>query len=122
LQLFGSVIDSVASGGVNHIDTAINYRYMKSERTIGAALRYLIDTKAVSRDQVFIASKNGYIPADGDRGLLEEELINKLIELKIVSSEDIVGNCHCIHPNFLEFQLKVTITKTMQTSLDNLGL
>lgn len=81
---------------------------MKSERTIGAALRYMIENKSISRDQVFIASKNGYIPADGDRGILEESLINKLIELKLVSSDDIIGNCHCIHPNFLEFQLKVS--------------
>lgn len=41
LKQFNAVIDSVRSGGVNVIDTAINYRYMKSERTIGAALRYL---------------------------------------------------------------------------------
>ena len=100
-KLFGSVIDSVSSGGVNHIDTAINYRYMKSERTIGAALRFLIDQRAISRDQVFIASKSGYIAADGDRGLLEEELISKMIEMKLVTNDDIVGNCHCMHPNFL---------------------
>lgn len=40
-MLYGSIIDSIKSGGVNVIDTAINYRYMKSERTIGAALRSL---------------------------------------------------------------------------------
>jgi aryl-alcohol dehydrogenase-like predicted oxidoreductase len=41
IKLFGAIIESVKSGGVNVIDTAINYRYMKSERVIGAALRYL---------------------------------------------------------------------------------
>lgn len=40
-MLYGSIIDSVLSGGVNVIDTAINYRYMKSERVIGAAIRAL---------------------------------------------------------------------------------
>jgi len=39
--MFNAIIDSVESGGVNVIDTAINYRYMKSERTVGAALKYL---------------------------------------------------------------------------------
>ena len=41
LKMFNAIIDSVESGGVNVIDTAINYRYMKSERTVGAALKYL---------------------------------------------------------------------------------
>ena len=36
--MFNSIIDSVKTGGVNLIDTAINYRYMKSERSLGAAL------------------------------------------------------------------------------------
>jgi aryl-alcohol dehydrogenase-like predicted oxidoreductase len=36
--MFNAIIDSVKSGGVNVIDTAINYRYMKSERVIGACL------------------------------------------------------------------------------------
>ena len=58
--MFNGIIDSVESGGVNVIDTAINYRYQKSERTIGAALRYLID-KGYKREELFICSKNGYI-------------------------------------------------------------
>ncbi len=41
LKQFNAIIDSVRSGGVNVIDSAINYRYMKSERTIGAAIRFL---------------------------------------------------------------------------------
>jgi len=40
----------VLSGGVNHIDTAINYRYMKAERTIGAALRYLLANSGIKRN------------------------------------------------------------------------
>lgn len=41
--MFNAIIDSVMSGGVNVIDTAINYRYMKSERTVGAAVNHLIN-------------------------------------------------------------------------------
>lgn len=47
------------SGGVNHIDTAINYRYMKAERTIGAALNYLFRNSGIKRNELFIASKIG---------------------------------------------------------------
>jgi len=59
--MFNGMIESVVSGGVNVIDTAINYRFQKSERVVGAALRYLIE-KGFSREELFICSKNGYIP------------------------------------------------------------
>ena len=60
--MFNSVIDSIKTGGVNIIDTAINYRYMKSERSIGAALQYMLNTNTTSREELFICSKGGYIP------------------------------------------------------------
>ena len=58
--MFNAIIDSVQLYGVNVIDTAINYRSQKSERVVGAALRYLIK-KGLSRDELFISSKNGYL-------------------------------------------------------------
>ena len=59
--VYNSVLEAVGSGGVNVIDTAINYRYMKAERTIGAALLALDKDMGISRDQLFIASKGGFI-------------------------------------------------------------
>jgi len=56
------------SGGVNVVDTAINYRCQKAERSIGAALKTLINKNGVNRDELFISSKNGYIPDDSDFG------------------------------------------------------
>ncbi|WP_457599921.1 aldo/keto reductase [Hydrogenivirga sp.] len=46
--------------GVNVVDTAINYRYMKSERVIG---RVIGD---VGRDKLFVSTKGGYVPFDAD--------------------------------------------------------
>lgn len=59
--MFNGITESVETGGVNIIDTAINYRYQKSERVVGAALRHLLK-QGYSRDEFFICSKNGYIP------------------------------------------------------------
>ena len=59
--MFNAIIESVETGGLNVIDTAINYRYQKSERTLGAALRFLLDNK-YSREELFLCSKIGYIP------------------------------------------------------------
>ena len=51
--------------GVNVIDTAINHRAQKSERSIGAALSELINENLIKRDEVFICTKNGYVTNDG---------------------------------------------------------
>lgn len=58
--MFNAIIDSVQSQGLNVIDTAINYRGQKSERVIGAALRYLLE-QGYKRNELFVASKNGYL-------------------------------------------------------------
>ena len=52
--------------GVNVIDTAINYRAQKSERTIGNAISELIDEGKINRNEIFISTKNGYVTNDGD--------------------------------------------------------
>ena len=40
-DMYNAIKTSVLSGGVNHIDTAANYRYMKSERVVGRILTVL---------------------------------------------------------------------------------
>jgi len=70
----------IQSNGVNVLDTAINYRCQKAERAIGAALRTVVGYGDVSRDELFIASKNGYIPDDSDNGKSAGMLIEELVE------------------------------------------
>lgn len=64
--MYDAIKQSVLSGGINHIDTAPNYRYMKSERTIGKLLTTLESKYEISRNQLFVTSKAGYIPEDAD--------------------------------------------------------
>jgi len=52
--------------GINVIDTAINYRAQKAERSVGAALAELINEGKIDRNQVFISTKNGYVTNDAD--------------------------------------------------------
>lgn len=52
------------TGGVNVLDTPINYRKMISERVVCAALRYLLEWQDLERNQVFISTKLGYVPDD----------------------------------------------------------
>jgi len=52
--------------GINVIDTAINYRAQKAERSVGEALAELINEGKIDRNQVFISTKNGYVTNDAD--------------------------------------------------------
>ena len=58
----------VLSGGVNVIDTAINYRCQKGERAVGAAIKTLVEKHGIDRSELFISTKNGYVPDDSDNG------------------------------------------------------
>src|SRR5262245_38236598 len=51
--------------GMNVLDSAINYRHQRSERSVGAALRTLIEAGVIARDEVLLATKGGFIPFDG---------------------------------------------------------
>jgi DNA-directed RNA polymerase II subunit RPB1 len=56
----------------------------------------------VNRDELFISTKNGYIPDDSDFGKSASMLVQELIEQGQISKEDVVAEIHCMHPKFLE--------------------
>ena len=74
-NLYDAVKQSVLSGGINHIDTAPNYRYMKSEKTIGKALTTLESKYEIMRDMLFVTSKAGYIPEDAENEIPLRQMI-----------------------------------------------
>lgn len=91
--------------GANVIDTAANYRFQRSERSIGAALSEL-KTRGFARDELVICTKGGYLPFDGApprdvRAYVEDNFINT----GIASWGDIAGGSHCMTPRYLENQL-----------------
>src|ERR1044072_7911510 len=49
--------------GVNVIDAAANYRFQRSERSIGEAIRNLT-AKGLAREGLGVCTKGGYIPFD----------------------------------------------------------
>ena len=54
--------------GVNVIDTAVNYRFQRSERSIGEALKILANEHGIAREDLFICTKGGYLLFDGAPG------------------------------------------------------
>ena len=50
--------------GINLMDTAINYRFQRSERNVGTALKVLAN-KGFARDEFVVCTKGGYLTPDG---------------------------------------------------------
>jgi aryl-alcohol dehydrogenase-like predicted oxidoreductase len=98
-----AVYQSVKSGAVNVIDTAINYRAMKSEKTIGRALLHLIKDRIISRDQLFISTKNGYITNDADYPNIDvmEYVYKMYIQTEVITADDISSGYNVMNPNYL---------------------
>ena len=98
-----AVYHSVKSGAVNVIDTAINYRAMRSEKSIGRALLRLVKDGIISRDQVFISTKNGYITNDGDYPNIDvmEYIRSMYIQTEVITADDISSGYNVMNPNYL---------------------
>ena len=92
--------------GINVIDTAINYRAQKSERTVGRAISELIEDGKINRTEVFVSTKNGYVTNDGD---IQEDfmayVMRELGSSGIVKEGDISAQYNCMTVPFLEDQL-----------------
>jgi len=107
-QYHQAVVRAVQSG-CNLIDSAINYRLQRSERSIGAALKELA-SKEYGRDEIIIATKGGFIPYDGTPPADAKKYIeDTFIKSGIASAEDIVSGCHCMTPRYLMHQLDCSL-------------
>lgn len=105
----------LTSGRVNVLDTAINYRYQRAERSIGRAVARLIDSGEVTRDEVFVASKNGYFAPDAESRIPPERWVEEaLVRPGILDPKDIVDHCHSMSRSYL--------TDQFARSRRNLGL
>lgn len=97
---YSAVLDA-AAGGINVLDTAINYRHQRSEQVIGSALRRAFRDGMLARDEVVVCTKAGYLTP----GAIPEGP---------AGTDDVVRGIHCMAPDFLQDQLA--------RSRENLGL
>ncbi|MBV8857955.1 MAG: aldo/keto reductase [Acidobacteria bacterium] len=103
--------------GVNVIDTAANYRFQRSERSAGEAIRSLT-AAGFAREELVVCTKGGYIPfdthppkgQDGVRAYVEETFV----KTGVIEPSDIAAGSHCMTPRYLAHQVA--------QSLRNLGI
>ena len=93
--------------GINVIDTAINYRSQKAERSVGKAISELINEGKITRAQVFVSTKNGYVTNDADIKEDFWQYVNREYVTKgVIQKNDISSGYHCMAVSYLEDQLE----------------
>jgi aryl-alcohol dehydrogenase-like predicted oxidoreductase len=113
-QGYTASVAAAVESGINVIDAAINYRFQRSERSIGAAIKHLAK-QGIAREEFVLCTKGGYLTPDGAMPSDPTEYFyREYIQPEIFSPKDLVGGSHCMTPRFLENQLG--------RSLRNLGV
>jgi len=111
---YTEAIVAAVENGINVLDTAINYRFQRGERSIGAALQQL-SSGGFSREELVICTKGGYLTPDGSMPADPNEyFFREYIRPGIFSAKDIAAGSHCMTPRYLENQL--------DRSLRNMGI
>ncbi len=95
--------------GINVVDTAINYRYMKSERVIGRVAR------EVGRDKLFISTKGGYVPFDADAGEDPKVFFEEnFLKTGIIDPNEMTPQGHYLGGKFIDWCFEKSI-ENLQT-------
>ena len=104
IDIENALYESVKSHAINVIDSAINYRAMKSEKSIGRSITRLVNDGIISRDEIFVSTKNGYITNDGDYPMLDvwEYIQRMYISTGIIKAEDISSGYNVLNPAYIE--------------------
>ncbi|MCI4346046.1 MAG: aldo/keto reductase [Thermoplasmata archaeon] len=96
---------ALQSGRVNVLDTAINYRNQRAERSLGRAIVRAL-AGGVARDEFFLASKAGYLAPDGESPLSPQAWVrSELFDRKILRPSELVDGSHAMTPMYLRDQV-----------------
>lgn len=86
-----SAVQAALAAGMNVVDTSLNYRHQRAERSVGAALRRHVAAGG-RRDEVVVCTKAGF-------------LVPGAVTPGTVTASDVVAGNHALAPAFLTDQL-----------------
>ncbi len=105
-QAYTDAIIAAVETGANVIDSAINYRFQRSERSVSAALAEL-GRRGFSREELLICTKGGFLTPDGSMPADASEYFNhEYVETNILREGDVAAGCHSMAPRFLADQIE----------------
>jgi aryl-alcohol dehydrogenase-like predicted oxidoreductase len=117
-EAYAAAVATAVTLGANVIDTAANYRFQRSERSVGQALQRLTEM-GFARDEILVCTKGGYVPFDGEPPRDFHAYINDtFVRTGVAGFEDFVGSSHCMTPSYLRHQLNQSLTNMGLEAID----
>jgi aryl-alcohol dehydrogenase-like predicted oxidoreductase len=105
-RAYTAAIVAAAEGGANVLDTAINYRFQRSERAVGAAIAELA-RRGFTREELVICTKGGFLAPDGAMPTDPADYFQRIyVDTGLISAEDVAAGCHVMAPRFLADQIE----------------
>jgi aryl-alcohol dehydrogenase-like predicted oxidoreductase len=90
---YARAVYTALRGGVNLVDTSLNYRHQRSERAVAAGLRAFIQRSGGARDGIVLCSKGGY-------------LVPGAFPVNTIGVGKVEGALHSMAPAFLADQIE----------------
>jgi aryl-alcohol dehydrogenase-like predicted oxidoreductase len=110
-----NALEKALTSGINLVDTSTNYADGGSETLVGRVLTDLIKGKTLTRQQLVVVSKAGYVQGENyDLGRERAARGNPFSEMVDFGR----GLAHCIHPDFLADQLQRSRSRMNLATLD----
>ncbi len=118
-ELYREAAKVAIAGGINVIDNAVNYRFQRSERSIGAAIKQSIEAGAARRAELIVSTKGGYITFDGGMPDDPREYFERVfVRPGIIGPGDLVDNSHCMTPRYIDAMLEQSRTNLGLETID----
>jgi aryl-alcohol dehydrogenase-like predicted oxidoreductase len=112
-------VKEAVKNGINHIDSASNYRYGESEKEIGIALKELFENNEAKREELIITSKAGFIQLEYPFPENPYKWIEQnILDNNLAKKSDIDLDQHCITPDFLEWSCRRSLKNMNIESFD----
>ena len=105
--------------GLNLIDTSTNYTDGHSERLVGEVVGHLVEQGELTRSEVVLVSKAGYVQGQNYQLASARKGVGKAFPDMVEYAD---GLWHCIHPQWLEDQLSRSLERLGVATLDVLLL
>jgi hypothetical protein len=110
-----NALEKALQEGCNLIDTSTNYADGQSERLVGTVVKDLIAKRFISREEIIVVSKIGYVQGNNLARAEAREQAGKPFPEMVKYGE---GIWHCLHPEFLEEQLTLSLDRLSLATLD----
>src|SRR5258708_26655651 len=92
---------AAVENGINVFDAAINYRFQRSERSLGAAIKQLT-ARGFEREEIVVCTKGGYLTPDRAMPTDPNEyFFRQYIQPGDLTAKYIAARSDCLPPKFL---------------------